>query len=78
MFGKTKKPRLEIGKLLERMGPESNAAEISAVLYVKESTVRKWMRKPHTNIDPFVADSLASRIGKHPFQIWDWDWVDTK
>jgi hypothetical protein len=32
MFGKTKKPRLEIGKLLARMGPESDAAEIAAVL----------------------------------------------
>ncbi len=78
MFRKTNKPRLEIGKLLEHMGPDSDAAEIAAVLYVKERTVRKWMRKPHTSIDPFVADSLAMRNGKHPFRIWYWDWVDTK
>ena len=69
---------LVVERLLEAMGPEINAAEIAAVLYVPETTVRRWMRKPNTSLDPYKADAFARCIGMHPFQIWKWDWVDTK
>lgn len=77
-YAPTEEPSLAVGRLLEVMGPDINAAEIAAVLYVSESTVRRWMRRPNTSLDPYKADVFAMRIGMHPFQVWDWDWVDTK
>ena len=71
-------PSLEIGRLLEIMGPDINAAEIAAVLYVSESTVRRWMKRPNMALSAYKADRFAMCIGLHPFQIWEWDWVDTK
>lgn len=78
MFGRSKKPFLAVGALLDHMGPGHNAAEIAAVLYTDEKTVRRWIRRPRTKLDPYYADTLAMRIGKHPFQIWQWDWIDAE
>lgn len=77
MLKRRKKPSLDVGRLLSHMGSDTNTAEIAAVLYTDEETVRRWIRRPRTKLDPFEADVLAARIGLHPFQVWKWDWVDT-
>jgi hypothetical protein len=74
MFRK-KKPSLDVGRLIKIMDNPSTE-EISAVLYVEESVVKKWSKKPNRVLDPYDADVYANRIGLHPFQIWGWDWVD--
>lgn len=70
------KRSLKAGPLLKAMGPDTSASEIAAVLYIPERTAKKWIRRPRTKINPFDADTYANRIGKHPFQVWSWDWVD--
>ena len=75
---RTDKPRLDVGRLLKSMGPGLTAEEAAAVLYMPEKTINKWIRRPHTKLDPYEADKLASHIGLHPFNVWSWDWIDTK
>ena len=74
---RTNKPRLDVGRLLEHMGPDIVAEEAASVLYVSEKTLKKWQRHPKIKLDPYEADKYACLIGKHPFQIWSWDWVTT-
>jgi transcriptional regulator with XRE-family HTH domain len=60
--------------LLESFGEGEWASNIGAVLGVSRTRVQQW-RKGTTNLDPYTADKLAIKLGKHPSQIWT-NWFD--
>jgi hypothetical protein len=49
--------------------------DAAAALDVKVATIRGWRHRPR--IGAINADRLAVRLGRHPYDIWGWQWFET-
>jgi len=72
--GKDRKRCLPAGALLDQFEEGTWASIIAEHLGVTRATIQRW-RNGKSFLDPYTADRLAVKLGKHPCQIWP-EWFD--